>query len=204
MEGVSVALTKNSFVTGVIGAMKWTGGVFARISEGGLFGNSQEKYTMGHQDNGIRSLLTSHDYLGYSVAIGKFGFWHETDGSQTVVSGATRSGQHGAVLFLPFTMDAGDHISLTEDRFVLNGTQMGSAFGYSLAVLDINNDGFDDLVIGAPFEHRADGDGHFGGIVYVYFSQGARRGHVSCLLSFIDSSSIFRENPSKCSILPLY
>ena len=32
----------------------------------------------------------------------------------------------------------------------LTGTQVGAYFGYSLAVLDINGDGNDDIVIGAP------------------------------------------------------
>ncbi|VDP15882.1 unnamed protein product [Heligmosomoides polygyrus] len=66
-------------------------------------------------------------------------------------------------------------LTFTEDKFILNGTKMGSAFGYAIEVVDLNNDGFDDLIVGAPFEHRADSDGHFGGIVYVYFSQGVER-----------------------------
>ena len=201
MEGISVVLTQNSIVTGVIGAKTWTGGVSAKmgLNVSDIFGTNREKYTMAHPAGGVRTLLTSHDYLGYSVGIGRFGFWHEANGSQTIVSGATRSGQHGAVIFLPFTWETGDHLSLTDDRFVLNGTKMGSAFGYSLAVLDINADGFDDLVVGAPFEHRADEDGHFGGIVYVYFSKGVRRGHVSFLLFF--DCHCFRESQKKYSIL---
>ncbi|CAI4226617.1 unnamed protein product [Auanema sp. JU1783] len=180
MEGISATITNNTIITGVIGALKWTGGVFAKWSEGDPFGDSKEKYTMASGDReGIRSMLTSHDYLGYSVNVGRFGFWYEDPsrkGSQTIVSGATRSGQHGAVLFLPFNNeDHSDTLGPVEDHFVLNGTKMGSAFGYSTAVLDINNDGFDDLVVSAPFEHRSDTDGHFGGIVYVYFSQGIQR-----------------------------
>ncbi|VDK83720.1 unnamed protein product [Cylicostephanus goldi] len=66
-------------------------------------------------------------------------------------------------------------MTFTEDRFLINGTKLGSAFGYAVEVVDLNNDGFDDLVIGAPFEHRSDSDGHFGGVVYVYFSQGVER-----------------------------
>ncbi|KAK6014762.1 FG-GAP repeat protein [Ostertagia ostertagi] len=166
---------------------KWTGGI--------------EKYTMAPEEGGVRTMLAAHDYLGYSVDVGRFGFWWVSFGGQlissrrrfpqyrqttkilnlplgekaTIVSGATRFGQHGAVVFLPFTKDRGELLTFTEDKFVLNGTKMGSAFGYAIEVVDLNNDGFDDLIVGAPFEHRADTDGHFGGIVYVYFSQGVER-----------------------------
>ncbi|XGW15891.1 hypothetical protein V3C99_001385 [Haemonchus contortus] len=175
MEGFSAAISGNVVVTGLIGAMKWTGGVYARKSEGGIFGTTIEKYTMAPEDGGVRTMLAAHDYLGYSVNVGRFGFWYENGEKATIVSGATRFGQHGAVVFLPFTRERGELLTFTEDRFILNGTKMGSAFGYAIAVVDLNNDGFDDLIVGAPFEHRADADGHFGGIVYVYFSQGVER-----------------------------
>ena len=39
----------------------------------------------------------------------------------------------------------------------LDGTQFGARFGQTLAAVDINGDGFDDLVVGAPlFSERED------------------------------------------------
>ncbi|KAK6742648.1 hypothetical protein RB195_010107 [Necator americanus] len=175
MEGFSAAFSGNTMVTGLIGAMKWTGGVYARMTEGGIFGTTTEKYTMAPEEGGVRTMLAAHDYLGYSVDVGRFGFWYEKGEKTTIVSGATRFGQHGAVIFLPFTKDRGDLLTFTEDRFLINGTMMGSAFGYAVEVIDLNNDGFDDLVVGAPFEHRSDSEGRFGGVVYVYYSQGFER-----------------------------
>ncbi|PAV81558.1 hypothetical protein WR25_08553 [Diploscapter pachys] len=176
MEGLSAAVKNNTIITGVIGAIKWTGGVFAKRGDpDDIFGSVVEKYTMANQENGIRTMLTAHDYLGYSVDIGRFGFWYENGQKNTIVSGATRFGQHGAVVFLPFIQDSDDQLTFNEDKFVLNGTKMGSAFGYSIKAVDLNADGFDDLVVGAPFEHRSDSDGHFGGVVYVFFSQGTQR-----------------------------
>lgn len=175
MEGFSATITKNMIVTGLIGAVKWTGGVYAKESAKNIFETVAEKYTMNHAEGSIRTRLVAHDYLGYSVDVGRFGFWHESDKSMTVVSGATRLGEHGAVIFLPFLSDPSTRLTFTEDAFMLNGTGMGSGFGYSIEVVDLNADGFDDLIVGAPFEHRVTTDGSFGGIVYVYFSQGIRR-----------------------------
>lgn len=45
----------------------------------------------------------------------------------------------------------------------LHGTDIGEFFGASLAVGDLNNDGLDDLLIGAPYW------GEDSGRVYIYF-----------------------------------
>uniref|UniRef100_A0A8R1DJP9 Integrin_alpha2 domain-containing protein n=1 Tax=Caenorhabditis japonica TaxID=281687 RepID=A0A8R1DJP9_CAEJA len=175
MEGFSAAITQDTIVTGLIGAVKWTGGVFAKKSSASIFDSVVEKYTMNQPGDSVRSRLVAHDYLGYSVDIGRFGFWYEKGKPITVVSGATRYGEHGAVLFLPFIQNSDTKLTLNEDKFIINGTAMGSAFGYAIEVVDLNGDGFDDLIVGAPFEHRTGIDGNFGGIVYVYFSQGVER-----------------------------
>lgn len=191
MEGFSAAITQvthtsnhntkqhqlfqDTIVTGLIGAVKWTGGVFAKKSSASIFDSVVEKYTMNQPGDSVRSRLVAHDYLGYSVDIGRFGFWYEKGKPITVVSGATRYGEHGAIIFLPFIQDSSSKLTLNEDKYIINGTAMGSAFGYSIEVVDLNGDGFDDLIVGAPFEHRTGIDGNFGGIVYVYFSQGVER-----------------------------
>ena len=51
----------------------------------------------------------------------------------------------------------------TKSLTKLNGTNIGEFFGASLAVGDINNDGLDDLLIGAPYCREDNGR------VYVYF-----------------------------------
>ncbi|XP_026204478.1 integrin alpha-5-like isoform X2 [Anabas testudineus] len=56
----------------------------------------------------------------------------------------------------------------------LTGEQMGSYFGYAVAAIDINNDGLDDLVVGAPmFMHQGScGRMEELGKVYVYLQRG--------------------------------
>ena len=40
------------------------------------------------------------------------------------------------------------------DDVEIGGFQYGEKFGYSICAVDIDNDGFDDLVVGAPFHAR--------------------------------------------------
>lgn len=48
---------------------------------------------------------------------------------------------------LTLLQDRGDLLTFTEDRFHINGTMMGSAFGYAVEVVDLNNDGFVALML---------------------------------------------------------
>uniref|UniRef100_A0A674PAU8 Integrin subunit alpha 5 n=1 Tax=Takifugu rubripes TaxID=31033 RepID=A0A674PAU8_TAKRU len=57
---------------------------------------------------------------------------------------------------------------------VSNVFQMGSYFGYAVAATDINNDGLDDLLVGAPMFMRQGSSGRLEelGKVYVYLQKG--------------------------------
>lgn len=71
----------------------------------------------------------------------------EDKDNRTIVAGATRYNQTGAVTFLPFrngqspNSQASHYLTLTEDSYILQGSQLGSAFGYAIEVTDFNNDG---------------------------------------------------------------
>ncbi|NXC43001.1 ITA7 protein, partial [Penelope pileata] len=79
------------------------------------------------------------------------------------VSGAPRANHTGAVVIL-----RRDSAHRLVPEAVLPGEQLTSAFGYALAVLDLNSDGWMDLVVGAPhFFERKD---EIGGAAYVYIN----------------------------------
>uniref|UniRef100_A0A915IU09 Uncharacterized protein n=1 Tax=Romanomermis culicivorax TaxID=13658 RepID=A0A915IU09_ROMCU len=124
----------------------------------------------------------------YSVGVGCFGFWNESSGVRrsnsssnrnfTIVAGSPRYNESGAVFFLPFsksrTATDFDTLPLYNDYFKLVGTEtFASTFGYSLVVLDIDRNRYDDLLVGAPHYYEANPSKTIGGAVFVYFATGS-------------------------------
>ncbi|CAN7988760.1 unnamed protein product [Ixodes hexagonus] len=101
--------------------------------------------------------VEKYSYLGMSVTSGRF-FHNQT----TFVAGAPRSNGTGRVVFF----DKDKASTKLHTALILDGEQFASSFGYSLTSLDLNSDGFIDLVVGAPFYH---GKGE-GGAVYIYMN----------------------------------
>ncbi|XP_019466723.2 LOW QUALITY PROTEIN: integrin alpha-7, partial [Meleagris gallopavo] len=104
--------------------------------------------------------VPQNSYLGFSVDSGA-GLTRRRELS--FVSGAPRANHTGAVVIL-----RRDSAHRLVPEAVLPGEQLTSAFGYALAVLDLNSDGWMDLVVGAPhfFERKAE----IGGAAYVYIN----------------------------------
>ncbi|XP_012587746.1 PREDICTED: integrin alpha-7 [Condylura cristata] len=115
--------------------------------------------------------LALNSYLGFSIDSGK-GLVRAEELS--FVAGAPRADHKGAVVIL-----RKDSASRLVPEAVLRGERLTSGFGYSLAVADLNSDGWTDLVVGAPyfFERQEE----LGGAVYVYMNQGGRWAGVSPL-----------------------
>src|SRR5262245_42467632 len=59
----------------------------------------------------------------------------------------------------------------------------GSEFGRAVAAADVDGDGADDVIIGAP--EQVDADGHTVGVVYVY---AIRSGRVDLLAQFVGTT----------------
>ncbi|MEM3413190.1 MAG: integrin alpha, partial [Thermoplasmata archaeon] len=71
----------------------------------------------------------------------------------------TRGLQHG---ILNFSGDVGSA--------KINGTSSSQA-GFSVAVVDLNNDGYDDVVIGAPYNNSSDGSKPGCGAVFIFLGK---------------------------------
>lgn len=109
---------------------------------------------------------------GYAVTSGYF---YERN-RRYHVSGAPRAADLvGKVFIYTFPRRSEERMSL---KSMVKGEQQGEYFGSSLTACDINNDGRDDLVIGAPLWTRISDEGR----IYVLISRGQ--------VSFFCSSSI--------------
>ncbi|KAM6948055.1 integrin alpha-5-like [Lycodopsis pacificus] len=112
-----------------------------------------------------RQVQGSYDdsYLGYSVAGGEF----SGDDDEDFVTGVPKGLMLYGVVSILNGRDLKSLLNLT-------GEQMGSYFGYAVAATDINNDGLDDLVVGAPMFMRRGVNGRLEelGKVYVYLQRG--------------------------------
>ncbi|XP_075055706.1 integrin alpha-7 isoform X1 [Mixophyes fleayi] len=105
--------------------------------------------------------LPYNSYLGFSVDSG----WGVTGRNKlSFVSGAPRANHTGAVVIL--RRDIGSQLV---PELTLWGETLASSFGYSVAMEDLNNDGWTDLLVGAPnFFSRKE---EIGGAVYVYINK---------------------------------
>lgn len=115
--------------------------------------------------------VPANSYFGFSIDSGK-GLVRAEELS--FVAGAPRANHKGAVVIL-----RKDSASRLVPEVMLSGERLTSGFGYSLAVADLNNDGWADLVVGAPyfFERQEE----LGGAVYVYMNEGGHWAGVSPL-----------------------
>ncbi|EHB09171.1 Integrin alpha-4 [Heterocephalus glaber] len=97
-------------------------------------------------------------YQGYSVGAGHFRSPHTTE----VVGGAPQHEQIGKAYV--FSIDAKELNILYE----MKGKKLGSYFGASICAVDLNADGFSDLLVGAPMHSTVREEGR----VFVFINSG--------------------------------
>ncbi|XP_023348645.1 integrin alpha-PS4, partial [Eurytemora carolleeae] len=110
--------------------------------------------------NGISRWTNPNYFLaGYFVGKGKF-----SDGERELIIGAPGADFHTGKLYV-----CGNCNGIRSDfkNQELQGNTGGEGFGFTAAACDINGDGKDDLLIGAPF-YTANNKNYDTGAVYVY------------------------------------
>uniref|UniRef100_A0A3B4WC29 Integrin, alpha 3b n=1 Tax=Seriola lalandi dorsalis TaxID=1841481 RepID=A0A3B4WC29_SERLL len=168
--GISGGMTDTDVYIGATGSYVWQGNVHvtwrdpdplnAWDSIGKDFGQLKKRYS----------------YMGYSVLEEKKLLTHD---DYTVVTGSPRDESKGSVVF-GTKNDKGIESVLT-----IRGEQVGSYFGSSLAVTDLNNDDWNDLIVGAPFYFDRMND--HGGAVYIFMNENG---------SFQKNATVILKGPS--------
>ncbi|XP_050537137.1 integrin alpha-PS2 isoform X2 [Daktulosphaira vitifoliae] len=169
--GASVSKDGQRLFIGAVGSWFWQGQIYV-----------QNVYSRPDVIFSNEGPPTDDDsYLGYSVATGNFGFNSESGTAVGVPRGAGLLGK--VVLY---------NTNLT-NLYNITGDQMGSYFGYSICVSDVDGDGGDDIIVGAPLysEYMKNDGSYETGRVYVYLKREGYRFYERNTRMGINSKSRF-------------
>ncbi|XP_061665533.1 integrin alpha-3b [Syngnathoides biaculeatus] len=154
--GISGGMTEDEVYMGSPGSYVWQGNVHV------IWRNPDPANSWDSNNKDFGSLKKQYKlyYMGYSVLQEKRLLSVD---DYTVVTGAPRHESKGSVVLAVKTDNN------IETALIIPGEQVGSYFGSSLAVADLNNDTWNDLVVGAPFYFDRMKDE--GGAVYIYMNE---------------------------------
>uniref|UniRef100_A0A8D3AHU2 Integrin, alpha 3b n=1 Tax=Scophthalmus maximus TaxID=52904 RepID=A0A8D3AHU2_SCOMX len=152
--GISGGMTDTDVYIGAPGSFVWQGNVHV------TWRDPDPQNAWDSIGKGFGQMKRRYSYIGYSVLEAKNLFSHD---NYSVVTGSPRDESKGSVVFGTKTYNAIDPV------LIIPGEQVGSYFGSSLAVTDLNNDDWNDLIVGAPFYFDRMND--HGGAVYIFMNE---------------------------------
>ncbi|KAM9837635.1 integrin alpha-3b [Aulostomus maculatus] len=152
--GISGGMTDTDVYIGATGSYVWQGNVHV------IWRDPNPANAWDSVESDFGQLNKRYSYMGYSLLEAKKLF---SRNDYTVVTGSPRNESKGSVEF-GRKMDKN-----IKTIHTIPGEQVGSYFGNSLAVTDLNNDDWNDLIVGAPFYFDRKKDQ--GGAVYIYMNE---------------------------------
>ncbi|MEQ2307347.1 hypothetical protein AMECASPLE_017340 [Ameca splendens] len=172
-QGLSATFDKDYhyFIFGAPGAHDWKGLVHLEQRNDSFFAMNiffDGPFETGGETEKDPNLVPAPDnsYLGFSLDSGKS---LTSKGQLTVVAGAPRAYYSGAVVLLK---KGSEDSGILLEEYTLKGEGLASSFGYDVTVLDLNGDGWEDIVVGAPQYFEKDSE--IGGAVYIYINKAGK------------------------------
>ncbi|KAJ3600573.1 hypothetical protein NHX12_031553 [Muraenolepis orangiensis] len=139
--GISADISQTEVLVGAPGSYEWQGNVHA------AWKNPQLLYDP--ERSSFPNMGKRHAYIGYSVVLATHLLSKD---AVTIVTGSV------------FLAERRNQFLVVSQS--LHGQQLGSYYGNALAITDLNNDGWSELLVGAPFFFSPEEEQ--GGAVYVY------------------------------------
>ncbi|KAG8193263.1 hypothetical protein JTE90_027007 [Oedothorax gibbosus] len=162
--GTSAAFSEDGkfLLLGAPGYYDWTGTVasYALNPEQAFQDYARPAIPAAAQDQNT----SPESYIGYSVTSGKF----YDDFENYVAMGAPRDGGLNGRVYIYKAVKSGEKRLVVHRR--KEGVQLGEYFGASVLGVNVNDDAYTDLLVGAPL--YSTNDGFDEGKVYVYLSNG--------------------------------
>nr|XP_053628592.1 integrin alpha-IIb-like [Cherax quadricarinatus] len=159
MLGFSAALSDlgNSLIMGGPNAFTGEGMLVNKPLDGSVHSLNRDKKTPD-----TPTLTLSHTYEGWSVVLGKF----DSGSTYFIATSSVNYGNYtGKISFYPKKM-----LSAVTPLYILYGQEMGAQFGYCLGSADVDGDGVDDLLVGAPLARAGDKLLPDAGKIFLYYS----------------------------------
>ncbi len=140
------------------------------IVDGDLAAAKLDKHATLELDDAASVLIhgpTSEAYLGSSLAVGDV----SGDGTTDLLAGAPGAGGQEQGMALLYT-DLARDTAQPSPALRFRGEASGDRFGSSVALADLNGDGLDEIIAGAPRHNPSGADEHFAsGATYCWYGQ---------------------------------